>query len=161
MRIGIGYDVHRLVPDRPLILAGVTIPYELGLLGHSDADVLTHAVMDALLGAAGLGDIGEMFPDKDPAYQGISSLVLLERVGALLRTEGYTVGNIDAVIIAERPKVMHYRREMAENAARALGIPANCVHIKATTTEGLGFEGAGQGIAAQAAALLFKGHAAD
>lgn len=156
MRIGIGYDVHRLVPDRPLVLGGVTIPYDLGLLGHSDADVLTHAVMDALLGAAGLGDIGEMFPDKDTAYRGISSLVLLDRVGECLRSQGYTVGNIDAVIIAEQPKVAHYRREMAQNLARALRIPADCVHIKGTTTEGLGFEGAGQGIGAQAAALLMK-----
>ncbi len=160
MRVGIGYDVHRLVDDRPLILGGVGIPFEKGLKGHSDADVLIHAIMDALLGAAGLGDIGHNFPDTDVAYEGISSLLLLRRVGELLHDEGYEIGNIDAIIVAERPKVMPYRDQMSQNMAKVLNIPVSSVHIKATTTEGLGFEGHGEGIAAHAIALIkVVGHA--
>lgn len=156
MRIGTGYDVHRLAEDRELILGGVQIPYEKGLLGHSDADVLIHAVMDALLGAAALGDIGKHFPDSDERYRGISSLKLLEQVGALLEAEHYIVGNIDATIIAQRPKLAPYLEMMTENIASVLGIEKNQVNIKATTEEGLGFTGAGQGIAAQAVALLMS-----
>lgn len=154
-RIGSGYDVHRLVPDRDLILGGVHIPHSHGLLGHSDADVLIHAIMDALLGAAALGDIGQHFPDTDPAYKGISSLQLLEQVGDLIQKQGYRIGNIDATILAERPKVAPHRRAMTANIATALGIPENSVGLKATTTEGLGFTGREEGIAAQAVALLF------
>lgn len=156
MRIGIGYDVHRLVEGRKLILGGVDIPYEKGLLGHSDADVLVHAVMDALLGAAALGDIGQHFPDTDPRYSGISSILLLEKVGELLKENGYTVGNIDAIVIAQKPKLLPYRPQMAENMARALGIPVSAVSVKATTEEGMGFTGTGDGMAAQAVALLMK-----
>ncbi len=154
MRIGIGYDVHRLVEGRDLILGGVRIPYEKGLLGHSDADVLLHAVMDALLGAAALGDIGKHFPDTDPAYKGISSLRLLERVGRLIEEKLYVIGNIDATIIAQKPKMAPYLEGMRENVAKALHIETGQVNIKATTEEGLGFTGSGEGIAAQAAACI-------
>lgn len=154
MRIGQGYDVHRLVEERELILGGVNIPYEKGLLGHSDADVLVHAVMDALLGAAALGDIGQHFPDTDPAYKGISSIELLKHVGRLLEEQGYVIENIDATIIAQRPKLAAYRPQMAENIAKALRISKDQVSIKATTEEGLGFTGRGEGISSQAIALL-------
>ena len=154
MRIGQGYDVHRLVEGRDLILGGVTIPYEKGLLGHSDADVLVHAVMDALLGAAALGDIGQHFPDTDPAYKGISSIELLKHVGRLLEERGYVIENIDATIIAQRPKLLPYRPQMAENIAAALGLTADRVSVKATTEEGLGFTGSGEGISSQAITLL-------
>ena len=154
MRIGQGYDVHKLTDGRDLILGGVKIPYEKGLQGHSDADVLVHAVMDALLGAAALGDIGEHFPDTDPAYKGISSVELLKRVGALLEEKGYVIENIDATIIAQRPKLKDYRPQVAENIAAALGIQADRVSVKATTEEGLGFTGSGEGISAQAITLL-------
>ena len=137
-----------------MILGGVKVPYEKGLLGHSDADVLVHAVMDALLGAAALGDIGEHFPDTDPAYRGISSVELLKRVGALLEEKGYVIENIDATIIAQRPKLKDYRPQMVQNIAAALGIPADRVSVKATTEEGLGFTGSGEGISAQAITLL-------
>ncbi len=149
-----GYDVHRLVEGRDLVLGGVKVPYEKGLLGHSDADVLLHAVMDALLGAAALGDIGTHFPDTDEAYKGISSLELLRKVGALLEEHLYFIGNIDATVIAQRPKLSPYREEMREKIAEALGISVNQVSIKATTEEGLGFTGNGEGISAQAVALL-------
>ena len=154
MRIGQGYDVHRLVEGRDLILGGVAVPYELGLLGHSDADVLVHAVMDALLGAAALGDIGQHFPDTDPAYKGISSIELLKHVGALLEEKGYVIENIDATIIAQRPKLAPYRPQMALNIAQALHLDAGRVSVKATTEEGLGFTGEGQGISSQAITLL-------
>ena len=154
MRIGIGYDVHRLVEDCKLILGGVEIPYEKGLLGHSDADVLVHAVMDALLGAAALGDIGQHFPDNDPKYKGISSILLLEKVGQLLNEKGYRVVNIDSIVIAQKPKLLPYRPQMAENIAQALGIPVDCVSVKATTEEGMGFTGTGDGMASQAVVLL-------
>ena len=154
MRIGQGYDVHRLVQDRPLILGGVEVPYEKGLLGHSDADVLIHAVMDALLGAAALGDIGQHFPDTDPAYKGISSVELLKKVGELLDEKGFVIENIDATIIAQRPKLASYRPQMAANIADALHLDVSRVSVKATTEEGLGFTGNGEGISAQAIALL-------
>lgn len=154
MRIGQGYDVHRLVEGRELILGGVSVPYEKGLLGHSDADVLVHAVMDALLGAAALGDIGEHFPDTDPAYQGISSIKLLEHVGKLLDENHYVIENIDATIIAQKPKLAAYRPQMAVNIAQALGLKPRQVSVKATTEEGLGFTGSGEGISSQAIALL-------
>ena len=154
MRIGQGYDVHRLVEGRKLILGGVEIPYEKGLLGHSDADVLVHAVMDALLGAAALGDIGQHFPDTDPKYEGISSIRLLRNVGELLEREGYVIENIDATIIAQRPKLATYRPRMAENITRALKLEEGRVSVKATTEEGLGFTGSGEGISAQAITLL-------
>ncbi len=157
MRIGTGYDVHVLTENRDLILGGVKIPWEKGLLGHSDADVLVHAVMDALLGAAGAGDIGKLFPDTDPAYEGISSLKLLERVDRLLREQGFRVGNIDAVIIAQKPKMAPHIPAMRENIAGVLGISPSRVSIKATTEEGLGFTGRGEGIAAQAVCLLEEG----
>lgn len=150
MRTGIGYDVHRLTEDRKLILGGVVIPYEKGLLGHSDADVLVHAVMDALLGAAALGDIGRHFPDTDPAYKGISSIVLLERVRELLEEKLYVIENIDAVIIAQKPKMLTYIDSMRQNIADALEIAVDQVNIKATTEEGLGFTGSGEGISSQA-----------
>ena len=153
-RIGHGYDVHRLAAGRPLILGGVEIPWEKGLLGHSDADVLTHAVMDALCGAAGLGDIGELFPDSDPAYKGASSLKLLEEVGRRLTERGFSVGNIDAALLAQEPKVGPYKRRMEARIAGALGIPPERVNVKATTEEGLGFTGRAEGMAAHAAALL-------
>ena len=154
MRIGQGYDVHKLTDGRDLILGGVKVPYEKGLLGHSDADVLVHAVMDALLGAAALGDIGEHFPATDPAYRGISRVELLKRVGALLEEKGYVIENIDATIIAQRPKLKDYRPQMVQNIAAALGIPADRVSVKATTEAGLGFTGSGEGISAQAITLL-------
>ena len=154
LRIGHGYDVHRLVPGRKLILGGVEIPWEKGLLGHSDADVLVHAVMDALTGAARLGDIGKLFPDTDPAYRGISSLKLLGEVGRLLGEKGFSVVNIDAALLAQAPKVAPYKAQMAENIAAALGIEAEQVNVKATTEEGLGFTGDGSGMAAHAVVLL-------
>ena len=154
MRIGSGYDVHRLTEGRKLILGGVGIPYAKGLLGHSDADVLVHAVMDALLGAAALGDIGQHFPDKDPAYQDISSITLLKKVAGLLRENGYQVGNIDATVIAQNPKLAPYREQMRQNIADALGISAGQVSVKATTEEGLGFTGTGEGISAQAVVMM-------
>ena len=154
MRVGMGYDVHRLVEDRPLILGGVEIPYEKGLLGHSDADVLLHAIMDALLGAAALGDIGKHFPDTDPAYEGASSMKLLEHVGKLLEEENYQIINIDATIIAQRPKMAPHIPQMVENVARVLKLEKNQVNIKATTEEGLGFTGTGEGISSQAICAL-------
>lgn len=154
MRVGMGYDVHRLVEGRDLILGGVKIPYEKGLLGHSDADVLLHAIMDALLGAAGLGDIGKHFPDKDPKYSGISSLLLLKKTGELLEEENLVIGNIDATVIAQRPKLLPYMEEMKQNIAQTLGIEVSQVNIKATTEEGLGFTGTGEGMSAQAICLL-------
>ena len=154
MRIGMGYDVHRLVENRKLILGGVEIPYEKGLLGHSDADVLLHAVMDALFGAAALGDIGKHFPDTDPAYEGISSLKLLEHVGELLADNHFLIENIDATIIAQAPKMRPHIDRMRENIARALGIEAGQINVKATTEEGLGFTGSGAGISAQAVCML-------
>lgn len=154
MRIGLGYDVHKLVEDRELIMGGVTIPYEKGLLGHSDADVLLHAIMDALLGAAALGDIGKHFPDTDPAYKGISSVLLLQKVGELLEEEGFLIENIDATIIAQAPKMRPYIDTMRENIAKALGIDVMQVNVKATTEEGLGFTGAGLGISSQAICML-------
>ena len=156
MRIGHGYDVHRLVKDRKLILGGVEIPYDRGLLGHSDADVLIHAVMDALTGAARLGDIGKLFPDTDPAYEGISSVKLLSEVGRLLGEKGYQVVNIDATLIAQAPKVGPYRQQMAENIAAALTMDSQRVNVKATTEEHLGFTGDGSGMAAHAVVLLEK-----
>ncbi|MCM1570157.1 MAG: 2-C-methyl-D-erythritol 2,4-cyclodiphosphate synthase [Roseburia sp.] len=154
MRIGMGYDVHRLTKGRDLIVGGVKIPYEKGLLGHSDADVLLHAVMDALLGAAALGDIGKHFPDSDPAYKGADSLKLLEQVGELLGRERFLIENIDATIIAQAPKMRPYIDRMRENIAGALGIEAGQVNVKATTEEGLGFTGSGEGISAQAICML-------
>lgn len=154
MRIGMGYDVHRLTQDRKLIVGGVPIPYEKGLLGHSDADVLLHAVMDALLGAAALGDIGKHFPDSDPVYKGISSLELLKKVGSLLEENGYLIENIDSTIIAQAPKMRPYIETMRENIAAALGIMPEQVNVKATTEEGLGFSGRGEGISAQAVCML-------
>ncbi len=154
MRIGTGYDVHRLVTDRKLIIGGEEIPYEMGLLGHSDADVLLHAVMDALLGAAALGDIGKHFPDSDPAYKGISSVKLLEHVGALLEKHLFLIENIDATIIAQAPKMRPYIDHMRRHIADALQIEVSQVSVKATTEEGLGFTGSGEGIAAQAVCML-------
>ena len=154
MRAGIGYDVHKFAEGRKLILGGVEIPYEKGLLGHSDADVIVHAIMDALLGAAALGDIGQHFPDTDPAYEGISSICLLEKVRQLLEDHHYQVGNIDSIIIAQRPKMMPHLPQMRRNVAGALRIGENRVSIKATTEEGLGFTGRGEGIAAQAVCML-------
>ena len=156
LRIGHGYDVHRLTEGRKLILGGVEIPWERGLLGHSDADVLVHAVMDALTGAARLGDIGKLFPDTDPAYAGISSLKLLAEVARLLGEKGFAVVNVDATLLAQRPKVGPYRPQMAENLAAALGIDPEQVNVKATTEEGLGFTGDGSGMAAHAVVLLEK-----
>ena len=154
MRIGHGYDVHRLVSGRPCIIGGVNIPFDLGLDGHSDADVLTHAVMDSLLGALALGDIGKHFPDTDPAYKGISSMELLKRVGSLLEEHFYLIENIDATIIAQAPKMRPYIDTMRENIAQALGISVEQVNVKATTEEGLGFTGSGEGISSQAVCLL-------
>ncbi|MGB9840619.1 2-C-methyl-D-erythritol 2,4-cyclodiphosphate synthase [Thermovenabulum sp.] len=156
MRIGIGYDAHRLVEGRKLIVGGVNIPFEKGLLGHSDADVLVHAINDALLGAAALGDIGRHFPDTDPKYKDISSLVLMKRVAELLKVEGFGIVNIDSVIIAEKPKFAPYIEKMRENIAFALNIQKEKVSIKATTTEGMGFEGRGEGISAKAVCLIKK-----
>ncbi len=154
MGIGTGYDVHRLVEDRELILGGVKLPYEKGLLGHSDADVLLHAIMDALLGAAALGDIGKHFPDSDPAYKGISSLELLGKVGEMLEQQSFLIENIDATIIAQAPKMRPYMEDMRKNIAGALGLASEQVNVKATTEEGLGFTGNGEGISAQAVCLL-------
>ena len=153
-RIGQGYDVHRLVPGRKLILGGVDIPWETGLLGHSDADVLLHAIMDALLGAGTLGDIGQLFPDSDPRYAGADSLALLKEVGSLVRAEGWEIVNIDSTIVAQRPKLSGHIPEMRRNAAEALELEISRVGIKATTEERLGFTGREEGIAAQAVALL-------
>lgn len=156
MRVGMGYDVHRLVPERDLIIGGVKIPYEKGLLGHSDADVLLHAIMDALLGAAALGDIGKHFPDNDPAYKGADSLMLLGRVGEILSEEGYVIENIDSTIIAQKPKMAPHIEQMRKNIADALGLDISRVNVKATTEEGLGFTGTGEGISAQAVALIMS-----
>lgn len=153
-RIGHGYDVHRLVEERPLILGGVEIPYAKGLLGHSDADVLAHAVADALLGAAALGDIGGMFPDTDPKYKGADSLKLLSLVAAAVRDAGYTLSNIDATVLAQAPKLKPYIPEMRKRLATACGLAADAVSVKATTEEGLGFTGSGEGIAAHAVCLI-------
>ena len=154
MRIGHGYDVHRLVPERKLILGGTEIPWEKGLLGHSDADVLTHALMDALLGAAALGDIGKLFPDNDPAYEGISSLVLLDRVMERLHAGGFKLGNADMTILAQRPKLAGYIPALRAVLAQHMGVSEDRVNVKATTEEGLGFTGSGDGIAAHAVVLL-------
>lgn len=156
MRIGHGYDVHRLVEGRKLILGGVEIPYGKGLLGHSDADVLTHAVMDALLGAAAMGDIGKHFPDTDQAYAGADSLKLLERVVALLREKNWVVGNVDATILAQRPKLAPHIPQMVQNLAAKMGVEPEQVNVKATTEEKLGFTGSGEGMAAHAVCLLEK-----
>lgn len=156
MRVGMGYDVHRLVPERDLIIGGVKIPYEKGLLGHSDADVLLHAIMDALLGAAALGDIGKHFPDNDPAYNGADSLMLLGRVGEILSEEGYVIENIDSTIIAQKPKMAPHIEQMRKNIADTLGLDISRVNVKATTEEGLGFTGTGEGISAQAVALIMS-----
>ena len=154
MRIGHGYDVHRLTQGRDLILGGVKIPYDLGLDGHSDADVLVHAVMDALLGAAGLGDIGRHFPDTDPKYKGISSMLLLREVGEKIRAAGFAVGNIDVTMIAQKPKLKDFIPQMQENIASALGVDPGRVNVKATTEEHLGFTGMGEGMACHAVCLL-------
>ena len=156
MRVGMGYDVHRLVPERDLIIGGVKIPYEKGLLGHSDADVLLHAIMDSLLGAAALGDIGKHFPDNDPAYKGADSLILLGRVGEILSEEGYVIENIDSTIIAQKPKMAPHIEQMRRNIADTLGLDISRVNVKATTEEGLGFTGTGEGISAQAVALIMS-----
>ncbi len=155
-RAGLGYDVHKLTENRELILGGVNIPYEKGLLGHSDADVLVHAIMDALLGACKLGDIGQHFPDTDPQYKGISSIKLLKHVGALLDENGYKIVNIDSIIVAQRPKMMPHIPEMEKNIAAALNIEPDSVNVKATTEEGLGFTGSGEGIAAKAVCMVEK-----
>jgi 2-C-methyl-D-erythritol 2,4-cyclodiphosphate synthase len=154
MRVGQGFDAHRLTAGRKLILGGVDIPWEKGLFGHSDADVLTHAVCDALLGAAGLGDIGRHFPDTDPRYKGVSSLALLGRCARLVEECGYRIENVDATLIAQAPKIAPFRLKMAENIAQALGVPAERVNIKATTTEGMGYTGTGEGMAALCVACL-------
>ena len=156
MRIGHGYDVHKLVEGRKLILGGVDIPYEKGLLGHSDADVLVHAVMDALLGAAALGDIGRHFPDNNPAYAGADSMCLLDQVMRLLEEAGWSVGNVDATILAQRPKLAPYIPEMKKNLAERMKVDESCVNVKATTEEGLGFTGAGLGMAVHAVCILEK-----
>jgi 2-C-methyl-D-erythritol 2,4-cyclodiphosphate synthase len=158
MRIGHGYDVHRLVEGRKLILGGVDIPHPVGLLGHSDADVLTHAVMDALLGAAAMGDIGKHFPDSDPTYKGADSLALAAEVARRIRAAGYEIGNVDATVLAQKPKLAPHIPQMRQNLADALGIPTEDVSVKATTEEGLGFTGTEQGIAAHAVCLLRKKH---
>ena len=157
MRVGIGYDVHRLVEGRALMLGGVNIPYEKGLEGHSDADVLIHAIMDALLGAAALGDIGRHFPDTNPRYKGISSVLLLERVKESIGEAGFRINNIDSIIVAQKPKLAPFINEMTEVLTRALEVQAGQVNVKATTTEGLGFTGTGEGIAAYAIAGLEEG----
>lgn len=156
MRIGFGYDVHRLVEGRKLILGGVEIPFSLGLLGHSDADVLTHALMDALLGAAALGDIGKHFPDHDPKYKGVSSLLLLGKVDQLLKEKGYFINNADVLIVAEKPKLAPFMEKMCANISEALGVEIDRINIKATTTEGLGFAGVGAGMAAHAVVTICK-----
>jgi len=154
MRIGTGYDVHRLVEERPLILGGVEIPYEKGLLGHSDADVLLHALMDAILGALGIGDIGRHFPDTEARYKGVSSMLLLAHVKHLMNEGGFVIGNADVTVVAQKPKLAPYIDLMRRNVAEALACDEGCINIKATTTEGLGFEGRGEGISAQAVVLL-------
>ena len=154
LRVGHGYDVHRLVEGRALILGGVTVPFDRGLLGHSDADVLTHAVMDALLGAAALGDIGKLFPDSDAAYAGADSIALLERVTALLREHGWQVGNVDATVVAQAPRLAPYIPDMRRRLAEVMGLDVDCVSVKATTEERLGFTGSGEGMAAHAVALI-------
>jgi 2-C-methyl-D-erythritol 2,4-cyclodiphosphate synthase len=156
LRVGIGYDVHRLVEGRPLILGGIDIPYERGLLGHSDADVLIHAICDAILGALGLGDIGRHFPDSDPAYKGISSLIIFEKVVEQMQQRGYEIGNVDSIIIAQRPKLSPYIDMMRETLAQLLHTSQECINVKATTTEKLGFPGRSEGIAAQAIAHIVK-----
>ena len=156
MRVGLGYDVHKLVEGRDLIIGGVKIPYEKGLLGHSDADVLLHAISDALLGAAALGDIGKHFPDTDPKYKGADSLKLLEHVGKLLEENLYIIENVDATIIAQRPKMAPHIQKMRENIAETLGIEVDQVNVKATTEEGLGFTGTGEGISSQAICVIEK-----
>ena len=153
-RIGLGYDVHRLVEERDLIIGGVNIPYQKGLLGHSDADVLLHAIMDSLLGASALGDIGTHFPDTDERYKGASSIKLLEEVGKLLYKNGFSINNIDSTIIAQRPKMSPHIMNMRENIAKALNIDINKINVKATTEEGLGFTGTGEGISSQSICLL-------
>lgn len=153
-RIGLGYDVHAFAAGRKLIIGGVHIPYELGLDGHSDADVLVHAIMDALLGALREGDIGKLFPDTDPAYEGADSIKLLQEVGAFVRAKGFSIDDIDSVVMMQAPKMSPYREQMRANIARALDIPAESVGVKATTTEHLGYEGRGEGVSAQAVALL-------
>jgi 2-C-methyl-D-erythritol 2,4-cyclodiphosphate synthase len=155
-RVGAGYDVHRLVPKRPLILGGVAIPYTLGLDGHSDADVLSHALGDALLGAAGLGDLGGHFPDSDPRYKGISSLRLLEKIQALIRETGFEIGNVDVTVVAQEPKVSPFREKIQASLSSVLNLSPDQISIKATTTEGLGFAGRREGIAAYAVVLLIK-----
>ena len=155
-RIGHGYDVHRLVPERALILGGVTIPFDKGLLGHSDADVLLHAICDALLGAMGLGDIGKHFPDNDPAFKDIDSRILLLRTAELIREKGWQIGNIDATVVAQAPRLSPYIEKMKENIATVLDLPQNTINVKATTEEHLGFTGEGLGIAAHAVCLLFR-----
>ena len=155
-RIGHGYDVHRLVPERALILGGVTVPFEKGLLGHSDADVLLHAICDALLGAMGLGDIGKHFPDNDPAFKDIDSRILLLRTAELIREKGWQIGNIDATVVAQAPRLSPYIEKMKENIATVLDLPQNTINVKATTEEQLGFTGEGLGIAAHAVCLLFR-----
>lgn len=154
MRVGFGYDVHKLVPGRPLVLGGVEIPHELGLLGHSDADVLLHAICDAMIGAAALGDIGRHFPDTSPEFKGISSMILLQRTADLLRERGYNVSNIDSTIVAQRPKLLPFIPEMAAKIAERIGAPVDCVNIKGKTTETLGFAGREEGIAAYAVVLI-------
>ncbi len=154
MRIGHGYDVHRLVPDRRLILGGVDIPYEKGLLGHSDADVLVHALMDALLGAAAMGDIGKLFPDNDERFSGADSLLLLKEVMRRLREAGYELNNADCTILAQRPKLAKHIQSMRDNIAEAMSVPVELISVKATTEEGLGFTGSGEGIAAHAVVLI-------
>lgn len=154
MRVGFGYDVHAFVEGRPLVLGGVEIPHTHGLLGHSDADVLLHAIADALLGAGALGDIGRHFPDADPAYKGISSLLLLERTVELIRREGFSVHNVDSTLVLQKPRLAPYISEMVKEIARVLGLPVSAVNVKATTTEKLGFTGRQEGVAAYAVALL-------
>ena len=157
MRIGNGYDVHKFADDRALIIGGVDIPYEKGLLGHSDADVLVHAIMDALLGATALGDIGKLFPDTDPEYKGISSILLLEKVSELLRENGYKVSNVDSIIVAQAPKMAPYKEQMRINIAKAMQIDVDRINVKATTEEGLGFTGSMEGISSYAVALVEEG----
>lgn len=153
-RIGLGYDVHAFAEGRELIVGGVHIPYEKGLLGHSDADVLVHAIMDAILGAMREGDIGKLFPDTDPAYEGADSIGLLRQVGELARKRGFSIDDVDSVLLMQAPKIAPYREEMRHNIAAALDVPVSCVGVKATTTERLGYEGRGEGVSAQAVALL-------
>jgi 2-C-methyl-D-erythritol 2,4-cyclodiphosphate synthase len=154
IRIGHGFDVHRLVPDRPLVLGGVTIPYEYGLLGHSDADVLLHAVADAILGALGLGDIGRYFPDTDATYKGVDSMMLLDHVIGLADARGFRISNLDTTVVAQRPKLAPYVAQMVTNLAKVCQVPSGCVNVKATTTEQLGFTGRGEGISAHAVVLM-------